>query len=75
MVTNDDIRERFMHHPPSTERIVAAHEMIRAEFLDIALKAQEFLPECREKALVLTKLEEAMFWANAAVARTQSVQI
>jgi hypothetical protein len=29
----------------------------------------DLLPPGREKALVLTNLEQAMFWANAAIAR------
>lgn len=36
--------------------------------------AQHFLKECppsRERALAITKLEEAMFWANAAIARNE----
>ena len=73
MVSDDEMRERFKHHPPTTDRIKDAHGAIRAEFLDLALKLNDYLPEGREKALVFTKLEEAMFFANGSIARTQQV--
>lgn len=36
---------------------------VLGELLDVAC------PNSREKSLALTKLEECMFWANAAIAR------
>lgn len=35
----------------------------------LACGLDELLPDSREKALALTALEQAMFWATAAVAR------
>jgi len=68
----DDIERRFSYHPPSTGEVVAAHQEVRTACSDVATRFNATLPEGREKALALTKLEEAMFWANAAIARNPS---
>ena len=66
---NEDIRRRFDYHPPLNERTREAHEDVREETKALAAEYEELLPEGRQKALAITKLEEAMFWANAAIAR------
>ncbi|SIC56900.1 Uncharacterised protein [Mycobacteroides abscessus subsp. abscessus] len=63
-----DIDHRFDYHRPDAAK-VAAHEGVRAACKDLAHKFDRDLPPGREKALALTKLEEAMFCANAAIAR------
>jgi len=73
MISDEELIERFKHHPPTADQIIEAHDMIREEFKDLALKMNDTIPEGREKSLMFTKLEEAMFWANGAVARTQRV--
>lgn len=64
-----DIDNRFQFHPASTEDKRKAHEYVREMLRSVAHKFDEALPEGREKAIVMTKLEEVMFWANAAIAR------
>ena len=42
---------------------------VRAACRDLGHQFNSDLPPGREKELAITKLEEAMFWANAAIAR------
>lgn len=67
----NDLENRFSYHPANTEERKQLHESIRNELLEMAEWLEENLPAGREKSLALTKLEEAMFWANAAVARQE----
>lgn len=64
-----DLRDRFVHHPPPTQERAMQHELVRGICLSAAGDFDALLPGGREKALAMTKLEEAMFWANAALAR------
>lgn len=63
------ISHDFGYHPPKGIERTRQHEDVRAELAFTAKVMDRLLPPGREKALVRTKLEEAMFWANAAVAR------
>lgn len=69
VMENKDLENRFSFHPATTEEIKQAHETIRNTVLRFAVDLNDQLPEGREKSLAITKLEEVMFWANAAIAR------
>ncbi|MBF6301186.1 hypothetical protein IU459_27110 [Nocardia amamiensis] len=69
--STDDIDNRFNYHPASGDK-VTAHEQTRAACRELAHRFDRELPPGREKALALTKLEETMFWANAAIARAKN---
>ena len=63
-----DVISRFEFRPPTADTI-PAFETVRAAVIDLARKFDELLPECREKALAITQLEQTHFWSNAAIAR------
>ncbi|MDG3012450.1 hypothetical protein G4X40_20120 [Rhodococcus sp. D2-41] len=69
-----DIENRFDFHPAATADRRAAHESIREGCKALALFLEAKVPVGREKALALTKVEEAMYWANAAIARQEDCQ-
>jgi len=64
-----DLKNRFNYHPADTEYRQKAHEQVREQCLRAAEFINNNVREGREKSLAITKLEEAMFWANAAIAR------
>lgn len=66
----NDLHHRFKFHPATTEARQKEHDLIRRRCGQMAADFNALLPEGREKALVMTKLEEVMFWSNAAIARS-----
>ena len=63
-----ELDNRFNYHTPDELR-VRTHQAIRDRCAALAHVFNNACPEGREKALALVKLEEAMFWANASIAR------
>lgn len=63
------LAHRFEYHPPKDAETRTAHERVRGHSRRLAEELDALLPEGREKSLALTKIEEAMMWANAAIAR------
>lgn len=73
-LTNDQLAHRFQFHPAKNTVTADKHDRVRI----VCLNAAEELVEVtgamsREQSLAITKLEEAMFWANAAIAREGSL--
>ena len=62
-----ELADRFSFHP-ATEITGPTHDLIRAEFRELALRLFDLLPPGRHKELTLTNLQQAMMWANASVA-------
>jgi hypothetical protein len=67
-MNNDDLNRLFDSHPPVSEEDALAHEEVREAFKRIA-RTLSNLPNSRERSLAMTKLEEASFWAHAAIGR------
>lgn len=65
-----DITNRFSYHAPGSQDRANAHDGVRRSCCSLAEYLNAELPEGREKSLAVTKLEEVMFWANAALARS-----
>ena len=65
-----DIERRFTYHPPKEGQPVK-YEALRTAFKDLAYLVEHYCPDSRERSLAVTKLEEAVMWANAAIARNE----
>lgn len=70
-VTTDDLRKRFTYHKPFGDQ-PERYELLRNKAKDLAFEICHATPMSREQALALTHLEEAIFYANAAIARNET---
>lgn len=64
----DRIENDFKYHPPADSRIPDFKTM-RDQARMFAHIIDTLVPDGREKATALTKLEEVVFWSNAGLAR------
>lgn len=62
------IDNNFMYHAPK-EGQAQIYADIRDKARTLAYMFNKLVPEGREKSLAMTKLEEAVMWANAGIAR------
>ena len=67
-MNQDDIDRIFDTHRPQSIEDELAHEQVRQAFKDMARLVSN-LPDGRERSIVMTKLEEASFFAHAAIGR------
>jgi hypothetical protein len=65
---NPQIENNFMYHAP-TEDQAAKYVVIRDEAKKLAYVIDTFVPNSREKSLAMTNLEQAVMWANKAIAQ------
>ena len=71
-ITHEELADRFDHHQLETDAKIIRHMNVREACLLAAHRILEVTGRpSREQSLAFTKLEEAMFWANAAIARDE----
>ena len=66
-----DLDNRFAFHP-ADEDAASCHEAVRAAARRMAVSVLQVTPKSAEQTLALRKIEEAMMWANASIARERT---
>lgn len=69
-IETEKIDNTFTYHAPfGTQQL--RYENIRNSAKALAFCIAQYCPDSREKSLAMTKLEEAVMWANASIARNE----
>ena len=71
-ISKADLITRFTYHPPGDVK-AQFHKSVRDTVFGCAVFVLKMTPPCREQSIAITKLEEALFWTNAAIARHELV--
>lgn len=66
--TADRINRDFTYHPPTPAK-AEKHQAVRDAAKELAVLVMAVVPASREQSLAMTKIEEAVMWANAGIAR------
>ena len=69
-MANEQIEKAFTYHAPKNDQ-PAKYERIRNEAKSLAYTIEQLAPKSREQSLAFTNLEQAVMWANAAIARNE----
>lgn len=65
-----ELQRRFTYHSPKPDQ-PERYELLRRKGGELAILIAECVRDSRERATAITKLEEAIFWANAGIARNE----
>lgn len=66
----EDLKNRFTYHSPKDDQ-PQRYVFLRDAAYELGMHILELTPPSRERALAITNLEQAIFWANAAIARNE----
>lgn len=69
-ITQDELDNRFTYHPPKDDQ-AERYASIRQAAKGFAAFVIRQTPTSREQSLAITKIEEAVYHANAAIARNE----
>lgn len=69
-MTTKELENRFSYHTPTDEKS-DQYEHLNWKACVLAAYIDKYCPDSREKSLALTKIEEAVMWATAAIARNE----
>lgn len=69
-LSRHDVENRFMFHPIGDDQARGRqHEAVRHVVREAAHNLNRLLPDCDERDKAFDRLDEALMWANAAIAR------
>ena len=68
MIKQHQVEHNFTYHAPKPGQ-PERYTQLREKAKELALMILDECPESREQSLAITSLEQAVFWANAAIAR------
>jgi len=68
MIDAKELENRFTYHKPVGNQ-PEIYELLRSKTHQLAFDFVQNCPDSRELSLAITKLEDAVMWANAAIAR------
>lgn len=67
----NQVANAFVHHAPLDDSQTERYGAIRQAMRQLAEQLIQDCPESRELSVALTRLEESMMWAIAAIARNE----
>ena len=69
-IDTQEIETRFTYHKPQGDQ-PERYTRLRDQAKQLAVMVLHFTPESRERSLAIAKIEEAVMWANAGIARRE----
>lgn len=69
MINKEEIQDRFY----STKKLTNTQKLfindMASYFAELAIRIDNICPDCRQKSIALTKLQEAKFWVVDCIAK------